>query len=153
MSFDIGISGQYFYLVRISSHPSFAKTQMTPKELFFIGFKRSCLLHNPVSPMFSWSKASNLNGQMGVRQIGWQKSGKRLKQEVNSGRKPSPRHEDIFLSIEKTVGAWNGVRRHNTGVAQQGLKSSTTSNQFVGIHVLSPLFLIFISSRVHCKQY
>jgi hypothetical protein len=48
--FDIGISGQY--PVSISSHPSFAKTQMTPKELFFIGFKRSCLVHNPVKPMF-----------------------------------------------------------------------------------------------------
>jgi hypothetical protein len=45
------------------------------------------------------------------------------------------------------------VRRHNTGAARKGLKSSTTSNQFVGIHILSPLFLIFISSRVHCKQY
>jgi hypothetical protein len=56
MSFDIGISGQYFYPVSISSHPSFAKTQMTPKE-------------------------------------------------VNSGRKPSPRYEVVFLSIEKTVGA------------------------------------------------
>jgi hypothetical protein len=53
MSFDIGISGQYFYPVSISSHTSFAKTQMTPKELFFIGFKRSCLVHNLVKPMFS----------------------------------------------------------------------------------------------------
>jgi hypothetical protein len=51
MSFDIGISGQY--PVSISSHPSFAKTQMTPKELFFIGFKRSCLEHSLVKPMFS----------------------------------------------------------------------------------------------------